>query len=72
MDKKPSCLGRFSDKSQFCTEVCRFATECGGLVQDPQFQVKMLYKRGEISFKEMLKERMAMIEYDVKKKRGEI
>lgn len=70
MTTKPSCFGKFNRDSQFCVEVCKFASECGGHIQDPQLQVKMMYKRGEISFKEMLKERMAMIEYDVKKKRG--
>ena len=69
MDKKPECFGSFSDKSQFCVEVCRFASECGGHIQDPQLQVQMMYKRGEISFKEMLKERMAMIEYNAKNKK---
>lgn len=69
MTTKPSCFGKFSKDSQFCVEVCKFANECGGHVQDAQLQAKMLYKRGDITFKEMLQERMKIIEYEVNQKR---
>lgn len=63
----------WSEKSEFCTKVCRFADECsdGRNKESKRSIVNGDYKSGVISFKELVQKRFAILKADVEKQERE-
>lgn len=65
---RPSCFKKaFSTESKFCMEVCKHAAECGGVLLDERKKVNAEYQKGNIPFKQLVQERLAILKDEMKK-----
>lgn len=65
---RPSCFKKaFNKDSKFCMEVCKHATECGGVIDDERKKMNAEYKKGMMPFSQLAKERFAILKDEMKK-----
>lgn len=48
-------------------EVCKYAPECGGVVNDERKKVNAEYHKGSIPFKQLVEERFAILTDEMRK-----